>query len=73
MGLRIATTLRYLATGKIYTSLHYQFRAGKATISEFVIPVCNCRAIIGEFMGEHLTCSPTPEGWKEFETEFRLR
>ena len=24
-------------------------------------------------MGEHLTCTTTPEGWKELVTEFRLR
>ena len=54
MGLKIATTLRYLATGE--TSLHYQFRSGKASISKFVVPVC--RAIIDEFMAEHLTCPP---------------
>ena len=44
VGLKIAATLRFLATGETYTSLHYQFRAGKAIISKFVVPVC--RAII---------------------------
>ena len=71
VGLKIATTLRYLATGESYTSLHYQFRSGKASISKFVVPVC--RAIVDEFMAEHLTCPTTPEAWKELETEFRLR
>ena len=51
------------------TSLHYHFRAGRVTISKFVIPVC--RAIIAEFMEEHLICPTTPEGWKEI--EFMLR
>ena len=71
VGLNIATTLIYLATGETYTPLHYQFRAGKATISKFVIPVC--RVIIDEFMTEHLTSTTSPEGWKELVTEFRLR
>ena len=74
VGLKIATTLRYLATGETHTSLHYQFRSGKTSISKFVVPVC--RAIIDEFLAEHLTCSTTPEAWKELErvqTEFRLR
>lgn len=71
VGLKIATTLRYLATGETYTSLHYQFRAGKATISKFVTPVC--RAILEEFGPEHLACPTTPEGWKELEAEFRQR
>ena len=57
MGLKVATILRYLATRETYTSLHYQFRSGKATIFKFVVPVC--RAIIEEFMVEHLTCPTT--------------
>ena len=69
VGLKIATTLRYLATRETYTSLHYQFRSGK--VSKFVVPVC--RAIIDEFLAEHLTCPTTPEAWKELEREFRLR
>ena len=63
MGLKIATTLRYLASGETYTSLHYQFRSGKAIISMFVASVC--RAIVDEFMAEPLTCPTTPEAWKE--------
>ena len=53
---KIAATLRFLATGETYISLHYHLRAGKATISKCVIPVC--RAMIDEFMLEHLTCPP---------------
>ena len=60
VGLKIVTTLRYLATGETDTSLHYQFRARKASISKFVVPVC--RAIIEEFLGEHLTCPDYPRG-----------
>ena len=52
------------------TSLSYQFKSGKASISKFVVPVC--RAIVDEFMAEHLTCPTTPEAWKE-QREFRLR
>ena len=71
VGLKIAITLRYLATDETYISLNYHFRTGKVTISKFVILVC--KAIIGEFMGEHLTYPTTPERWKEIETEFGLR
>ena len=68
VGLKIATTLRYLATGETYTSLHYQFRSGKTSISKSEVPVC--RAIIEEFLAEHLTCPTTPEAGKELEREF---
>ena len=60
MGLKIAATQRFLVT---YT---LQFRAGKATISKFVVVVCRT---IDDLIGEHLNCL----GWKEFEPEFRLR
>ena len=38
------------------------------------LQVCHlCRAIIDEFMGEHLTTPTTPEEWTELEAEFKLR
>ena len=55
----LSMDLRYLATGESYTSPHYQFKNEKASISKFVVPVC--RAIIEEFIAEHLTCPTTPE------------
>ena len=68
VGLKIATTLRYLATGETYTSLHYQFRSGKASICKFVVQVC--RTVI-EFLDEQLTCPTTPEwpGWHACEDQ----
>ena len=33
---RLAVTLRYLATGKIYKSLMYQFRIHRTTISQII-------------------------------------
>ena len=71
VGMKIAIALRFLATGESYTSLHYQFRTDKATISKFILPVC--RAIKQEFLQEYLTCPTTPEEWQQLETEFRLR
>ena len=40
VGLKIASTLRYLATGETNTLLHYQSRSGKASISKFVVLIC---------------------------------
>ncbi len=37
---RLALTLRYLATGESFTSLHYQFRIGKSTVAEIIPEVC---------------------------------
>jgi len=39
-GLKLAVTLRYLATGNTYTDLHYQFRVGICSIARFVPEVC---------------------------------
>ena len=62
VNLKIATTLRYLVSGETYTSLHYQFRSGKASISKLVV--------IDKFLTGHLTCPTTPEkepgrSWRE--------
>ena len=36
VGMKLAITLRYLATGESYTSLSYQFVVGRSSISKFV-------------------------------------
>ena len=46
-GLKLAITLRYLATGNSYKSLQYGFRVVFNTISIFITEVC--QAIIDEF------------------------
>ena len=33
---RLAITIRYLATGETFTSLHMQFRVGLSTISKLI-------------------------------------
>ena len=71
LGEKLALTIRYLATGESYTSLSYQFRVGRSTISKFLPEVC--RAIQDEFTREYLRCSTTPDEWKELEREFRIR
>ena len=37
---RLILTLRFLATGETFRSLHFQFRMGKSTISYIVREVC---------------------------------
>lgn len=62
-GLRLAVTLRFLATGEAFKSMALNFRMGPNSISK-VVPD-TCEAIIQEFMDEVIICPTTPEGWKE--------
>ena len=57
-GLRLAITLRYLATGDSYKGLSYGFRVAHNTISQ-IIPE-TCEAIIAEYLEDVLRCPTTP-------------
>lgn len=37
---KVSITLRYLATGETFSSLHYNYRIGTSTIALFVLVVC---------------------------------
>ena len=52
--LKIAITLKYLATGNSYKSLQYGFRVAANTISLFIPETCE--AIIQEFSETHMRC-----------------
>lgn len=67
-GLKLALTMRHLATGEDYHSLRFQWRCAHNTISKVVREVC--RAIVAEFSGEVVTCPQTPDGWKEVAAKF---
>ena len=67
-GLKIAITLRYLASGNTYKSLSYGFRVAHNTISLFIPQTCE--AIIQEYSEGHMKCPKTPEQWKEVATKF---
>ncbi|XP_071512151.1 putative nuclease HARBI1 [Diadema antillarum] len=67
-GLKLAITLRFLATGNSYKTLQYGFRVAHNTICEFIPQVC--QAIIKELSDEVLMCPDTPEGWKQVAEDF---
>ncbi|XP_066969148.1 uncharacterized protein [Macrobrachium rosenbergii] len=62
-GLRVAITLRFLATGDSYKSLQYSFWVAHNTIS-YIVPV-TCRVIVAAFGDEELQVPHTPEAWQE--------
>ena len=71
VGLKVACTLRYLATGNSFSDLSYQFRTSVPAISSFVPEVCE--AIIAEYRDEYLKCPSTPEQWQQIADKFLLR
>ena len=67
-GLKLALTLRHLASGNKYASLKFAWRVPHNTISLVVREVCN--AIIDEYMDEVLVCPTTPEAWRIIADKF---
>ncbi|KAK3883340.1 hypothetical protein Pcinc_012376 [Petrolisthes cinctipes] len=59
-ALRVAITLRFLATGNSYKSLGYAFRVAPNTIS-LLVPE-TCRAIVAAYGDEVMQRPDTPEG-----------
>ena len=71
VGLKLAVTLRFLATGNSYKSLQYSFRVETSTICTFIPEVC--KAIIAVYMEEVLHCPKTEKEWKEVAAGFTSR
>ena len=71
IGLKLAATLRFLATGNSYASLQYSFRVEGSTICKFLLEVCE--AIIAVYKDEVLSCPKTEEEWKEVAEKFSSR
>ncbi|XP_069820334.1 uncharacterized protein [Dendropsophus ebraccatus] len=65
---RLLITLRFLATGESYVSLHLQFRVGTSTISGIVR--CTC-AVIWEHLQPIVMPSPTREIWLQSAAGFQ--
>ena len=70
-GLKLAVTIRHLASGDKYPSLQYDFRVSRHTICIFIPEVC--QAIVDEWKDEFLSCPVTPDGWRELAQDFERR
>lgn len=68
VGLKLAITLRYLATGDSYKSLAYGFRVAPNTIVKVVPEVC--QAIYDHYRDTAVKCPTTEEEWKEVANGF---
>ncbi|XP_034024730.1 protein ALP1-like [Thalassophryne amazonica] len=70
-GVKLAITIRFLATGDSYKSLMYNFRVHASTICKFIQPVCE--AIIDEYSSELVSCPKSPEAWLQVAQGFESR
>ena len=68
-GLKLAVTLRFLATGDSYHSLSYAFFVSVSTISLF-IPVV-CQAILDAFFAQAFQDEWSEEGWRAIAEKFK--
>ena len=64
---QLAVNLRFLATCESYTSLQYQFRINKGTLSILIPKVCNT---IATYCLEYIAWPSTAEKWGEIAAEF---
>lgn len=70
-GLKLAVTMRHLASGDSYSSLKWDFRIPNNTMSIFVREVC--QAIVDEYAEEVITCPSTPDEWRAIADQFAKR
>ncbi|XP_069595663.1 uncharacterized protein [Ranitomeya imitator] len=64
---RLVVTLRYLATGESFASLHFQFRLGKSTICQLVCETCDA---IWNNLQPLVLPTPTTEMWRLISKHF---
>ena len=67
-GLKLALTLRHLASGTKYHSMSYGWRLPHNTISLLIPNVC--QTIIDEYKDEVMKCTTTPEEWRAISDTF---
>jgi len=70
-GLKLALTLRHLASGNKYASMKFGWRVPHNTQSLLVREVC--QAIIDEYVDEVLVCPTTADGWRGIADKFYER
>jgi len=70
-GMRLAITLRYLATGNDYLTMMYFFRVASNTICLIIRQVCD--ALVEEFGQEVIAAPTTPEEWQPIADQFSQR
>ena len=66
-GLKIALTLRHIASETKYHSMSYGWRVRHNTISQLIRKVC--QAIIDEYKDEVMKCPTTPEEWRAISSD----
>ena len=69
--MKLALTLRHLASGNKYASMKFGWRVLHNTLSLVVREVC--QAIIDEYVDEVLVCPSTPDGWRAIADKFFQR
>ncbi|XP_070184609.1 putative nuclease HARBI1 [Littorina saxatilis] len=70
-GLKVAVTLRHLASGDRYPSVSYACRVSRHTIAKFLPLVC--QAIVDEYKDEVIACPTTAEEWQAIADEFERK
>ena len=70
-GLKLAITIRFLATGSCYKNMAFNFRVGSNTISLFIPEVCD--AIVAEYGRDSLVTPRTEEEWRSVALAFQNR
>ena len=69
-GLRLAVTLRFLATGISYVSLMYLFRVGTNTISNFIPYTCE---VIFHVLRDYIRLPASEDEWTAVADQFQKR
>ncbi|ESP05503.1 hypothetical protein LOTGIDRAFT_103109, partial [Lottia gigantea] len=70
-GMKLALTLRHLASGDSYFSQKFSWRVPHNTQSLVIGYICN--VILDEYLEEMLAYPSTPEEWKEVANRFYQR